>query len=459
MCGADRARDPPRGPIDQHRIDEWVAAARATFGGRVFEIGFDMLRGSSAAIASSRDVLSILPGRAVTIVDDLTRPSHLLDRSFDCIILTQTLPFIYDVPAALRTLHAILAPGGTLLATFPGISQICRCEMEHFGDYWRFTTATARRLFEDHFAPADVQVKAAGNVLAAIAFLMGMSSEELTPEELGFADPDYELLVTVKRRSPEPLLSGLDGSAPVSVVVLSPHSDDAAFSLAATLDALVQRGSRVTIVTCFSRSTFTRAAAPLRVERVTALRKDEDVRYAATLGANCTTEWLDEPDAPLRGVAVSALCSMRSLSEEHRQLAERIAARVAAQWAACDVLFAPLGIGGHIDHRIVHEAVLRTREGVSHARGLLRRHAVRRARVARAHRAQLADEAACRLAGRGEPFVLASPRVIDRKRAASACYPSQISPDVVRTTLAGHCGQRSRCSMERVWQIVDEAHT
>ena len=49
--------------------------------------------------------------------------------AFDCIIFTQTLHFIYDVRLAIQTLHRILKPGGVLLATFPGISQIIPRQM------------------------------------------------------------------------------------------------------------------------------------------------------------------------------------------------------------------------------------------------------------------------------------------------------------------------------------------
>jgi SAM-dependent methyltransferase len=70
-------------------------------------------------------VLHIEPGHPeVTIVGDLTRADHITLDTFDCIILTQTLQFIFDVRAAIRTLYQILKPLGVLLATFPGISQI-----------------------------------------------------------------------------------------------------------------------------------------------------------------------------------------------------------------------------------------------------------------------------------------------------------------------------------------------
>ena len=138
-----------------------------------------------------------------TIVADLTCANHLPPDTFDCIILTQTLQFIYDVRSALKTLHRILKPGGILLATFGGISQISRWDMDRWGHYWNFTTLSARQLFEELFPAAKVKVDAYGNVLAAIALLHGLARQELRQEELNHHDSDYEVLITVRAVKPD----------------------------------------------------------------------------------------------------------------------------------------------------------------------------------------------------------------------------------------------------------------
>src|SRR5262249_42622156 len=120
------------------------------------------------------------------------------DGSFDCMIVTQTLPFIFDTRAAIGTMHRLLRPGGTALVTFPGISQISRYDMNRWGDYWRFTSLSARRLFEEAFGSGSVELTVYGNVLTAVAFLQGLAAEELTEPELSFHDPDYELLIAVR---------------------------------------------------------------------------------------------------------------------------------------------------------------------------------------------------------------------------------------------------------------------
>jgi ubiquinone/menaquinone biosynthesis C-methylase UbiE len=137
------------------------------------------------------------------MVADLTCADHIPSDTFDCILLTQTLQFIYDVRAALKTLYRILKPAGILLATFPGISQISRYDMERWGDHWRFTSLSSRRLFAEVFPSARVTVEAHGSVLTALAFLHGLAMEELRQEELDARDPDYEVVITVRAVKPE----------------------------------------------------------------------------------------------------------------------------------------------------------------------------------------------------------------------------------------------------------------
>ena len=149
------------------------------------------------------DVLHAMDGNPKsTIVADLTCADHISSDTFDCLIITQTLPFIYDVKAAICTLNRILKSGGVVLTTLPGISQISRYDMDRWGEYWRFTTLSAQRLFAEFFPPECVTIEAHGNVLAAIALLHGLASSELKPLELEHHDPDYEVMITVRAVKP-----------------------------------------------------------------------------------------------------------------------------------------------------------------------------------------------------------------------------------------------------------------
>ncbi len=147
------------------------------------------------------DVLHVQPGNPqATIVADLSNASSdsIPSNTFDCIIFTQTLQMIYDVRAAIKTLYRILKPGGVLLFTGHGISQVSRHDMDRWGEYWRFTSRSSRILFEEVFLPENIYMKVYGNVLTAISFLEGLSATDLEPNELYFHDPDYELVIALR---------------------------------------------------------------------------------------------------------------------------------------------------------------------------------------------------------------------------------------------------------------------
>jgi SAM-dependent methyltransferase len=119
------------------------------------------------------------------------------------VILTQTLQCIYDFRAALRTVHRILKPGGVLLATMPGVAhQISREERPYWGDYWRWTSMAAERVFGELFPPANVRVEPRGNVLVCIALLHGLVVEEMRAADFEHDDPDYELSLGVRAVKP-----------------------------------------------------------------------------------------------------------------------------------------------------------------------------------------------------------------------------------------------------------------
>jgi SAM-dependent methyltransferase len=149
-------------------------------------------------------VLHVSEGNPMaTVVADLTCADQIASNTFDCIILTQTLLFIYDVRAAIKTLYRILKPGGVVLGTVPGISQISREDMEQWGQYWSFTTLSVQWLFEEIFPTGHVQIEAHGNVLTATAFLYGLATQDLRQIELDYHDPAYEVIITIRAVKPK----------------------------------------------------------------------------------------------------------------------------------------------------------------------------------------------------------------------------------------------------------------
>ncbi|MBD0365971.1 MAG: methyltransferase domain-containing protein [Bacteroidota bacterium] len=187
-------------PIDRYYIEKFLRQHAGDISGHVVEIGDDRYtrKFGGKGVTRSEVLDQARPDSSPTIIADLTSADNVPSNSFDCIIITQTLQFIYDVHAAVRTLHRILNSGGILLGSIPALSPICRYDMDRWGDYWRFTSAAVQRLFGDLFGFNNVHVEANGNVLVAAAFFYGMATEELTKEELDFNDRDFEVLITVR---------------------------------------------------------------------------------------------------------------------------------------------------------------------------------------------------------------------------------------------------------------------
>jgi glycosyltransferase involved in cell wall biosynthesis/SAM-dependent methyltransferase len=187
-------------PVDRYYIERFLRDHAGDIRGRVLEIGdATYTRQFGGDQVRHADVLHARPGNPeATLIGDLTTGAGIPEATFDCIILTQVLPFVWDVRAAIETARGALRPGGVLLVTVPGISQISRYDADLWGDYWRFTSQSMRRLFEEAFGHRNVALTIYGNTLAATAFLQGMAARELGTRELDEKHPDYEVIIAVR---------------------------------------------------------------------------------------------------------------------------------------------------------------------------------------------------------------------------------------------------------------------
>jgi SAM-dependent methyltransferase len=186
-------------PIDRMYVERFLGANAADIRGRVLEIGAPDYTRKLGTGVEKVDVLHAKGGNPdATIVGDLTDAPHIPSDSFDCAILTQVLQYVYDVRAALQTLHRILAPGGVLLATVPGITKISTADDDLWGEWWHYTARSLRRLGEEAFGEGNVEVATHGNVLTAAAFLYGLAPSDLRREELDAEDPLYEVILGLR---------------------------------------------------------------------------------------------------------------------------------------------------------------------------------------------------------------------------------------------------------------------
>jgi len=200
-------------PIDRYYIENFLSSQQSLIRGTVLEVGdatYTKRFGGERVLESN--VLHAIAGIPhATLVGDLVTGQGIPEETFDCMILTQVLPFLSDCHLAVQTIHRSLRNEGVALLTVPGISQVSRYDMDRWGDYWRFTDHSARMLFEAEFGAENVVVSIFGNVLAATAFLQGVSVEEMTKAELDVLDPDYQVticIVAVKR----PVISNAPGT-------------------------------------------------------------------------------------------------------------------------------------------------------------------------------------------------------------------------------------------------------
>jgi SAM-dependent methyltransferase len=184
-------------PVDRHYIEEFLRRHAADIRGRVLEVAENTytLEYGGERVTRSDILHADESNPRATLIGDLAAENDLPSDSFDCFICTQTLTYIYDVQRAVRTIRRILAPGGVLLATVPGISQMSPYDRDRWGEYWRFTAQSLGRLLGEEFGSSHVEVESFGNVLASTAFLQGLCTGDLRRDELDHHDQRYQMLV------------------------------------------------------------------------------------------------------------------------------------------------------------------------------------------------------------------------------------------------------------------------
>ncbi|MFK4809722.1 glycosyltransferase [Devosia sp. ZW T5_3] len=194
--GYDRGK-----PLDRHYVEDFLARHAQLIHGHVLEIGDTaytvQFGGDRVVSAEAFHRFAGQPG--VTYVGDISGVHNLPDNTFDCMVLTQTLHLIFDMPAAIATIWKALKPGGSVLVTVPWISSIDKGEWNATW-YWAISPAGLRKLLETRFAASDIAVNAYGNVLAASAFLYGYAEHEVRPQDLDVDDPLCPVIVAASAR-------------------------------------------------------------------------------------------------------------------------------------------------------------------------------------------------------------------------------------------------------------------
>ena len=142
------------------------------------------------------------------------------------------------------------------------------------------------------------------------------------------------------------------------LTVLSPHRDDAAFSLSIGLSRWVKLGTPMKIVNFFTESEYAPYALPMQAAVIPALRAREDKQALRSISPLIRMESLHLLDAPLRlHIGLDAICSTETARLQNRDETTWLASQI-RRYFSRGVVMAPLGLGNHIDHLVVNHAAV-----------------------------------------------------------------------------------------------------
>ncbi len=142
-----------------------------------------------------------------------------------------------------------------------------------------------------------------------------------------------------------------------SVLVISPHCDDAAFSIGGIIKKYSYKDVKFTILTCFSKSKYMIGNTTATIEEISSMRKKEDHDfYRLCHTANVRLLYLDLPEAPLRKNRAAKHIFSSKLTEDENILITQLARTIALLMKNDTLLLFPSAVGGHIDHVIVNKA-------------------------------------------------------------------------------------------------------
>ena len=180
-------------PVDRFYINNFIHKHAKDIRGKIYEIGDDQYSSKFSQKNSLIVILNAHDKYSDSIRIDLNEKNFNLYNSADCIVLTQTLNFVYNFQNAISEVFNILKPGGVCLLTVAGLSQISRFDMNRWGDFWRFTDLSIKSMLSENFTIFEVE--SFGNYYASVSFLAGIPLEKLNQELLNFNDEDYQLII------------------------------------------------------------------------------------------------------------------------------------------------------------------------------------------------------------------------------------------------------------------------
>ena len=163
-------------PIDRYYIDEFLEENAILVKGNVLEIGDNTYtkKYGGNKVSNSQVLHFTAENSKADIIGDLETGKGIPENYFDCFIMTQTLPFIFDFNSACKNAVKALKKDGVLIITVPGITQISKYDYDRWGHFWSFTDLSIKRIFTQFIPENQITIKTYGNVKSTAMFLYGL---------------------------------------------------------------------------------------------------------------------------------------------------------------------------------------------------------------------------------------------------------------------------------------------
>lgn len=182
--------------IDRVYIEQFLRINKDKIHGIVMEIADSRYTRMFGEKVQQSQILHLNGWGKDVIKGNLETGEGLIDDSIDCLICTQTIQCIYNLQNVAKSIYALLKPGGTALVTASCLGQVSLYDYHNWGEYWRLTDQSMRKLFTETFDDNSVCVQSWGNMKTAIAYLYGLCAEDLKKEDFEFQDEQYPVIIT-----------------------------------------------------------------------------------------------------------------------------------------------------------------------------------------------------------------------------------------------------------------------
>lgn len=179
-------------PIDRVYLGQFIEQVRDQVAGVVLEIGgtADNRERYGLQGCTAYHSLEMEAGPGISHVGDAHDSGLFEADSYDAILLFNVLEHCHTPQAVVDNIHRWLKPGGVCLLMVPNAQRV----HDYPGDFWRPMPEGVRHLFRDY---DETQLFVYGNPTTCIASLMGVSAEELSPQEINVVNPEYPVATCV----------------------------------------------------------------------------------------------------------------------------------------------------------------------------------------------------------------------------------------------------------------------